>query len=160
MATKQHNGDSAVELRNLAPGDLAAVIAIDRSITGRGRRGYFERRLAAALRDPSTHIQLAADRAANLVGYVLARVQSGEYGRNETAVALEVIGLAKEERRRGTGRQLLAALEAEARRREIGWLRTEADWRAHEMLGFLNAGDFSLAPRLILQCPTSAARTL
>ncbi len=160
MTTESFDGDRPVVLRKLTTDDLAAVIATDRLITGRGRHGYFERRLAAALRDPPAHIQLAADRGSKLIGYVLARVLTGEYGQSESAVALEVIGLADKERRRGTGRRLLAALEQEARRREIGWLQTEADWRAHEMLGFLDAGGFTLAPRLILQCAASAARTL
>ena len=51
---------SAVTLRALAPSDLDAVVALDRRITGGARRGYFQQRLAAALRQPKLHLQPAA----------------------------------------------------------------------------------------------------
>ncbi len=48
-------------VRKLVPDDLAAVAAIDKAVTGRSRKSYFEKRLAAALREPKAHIQLAVD---------------------------------------------------------------------------------------------------
>ncbi|MBC8242283.1 MAG: hypothetical protein H8E30_17675, partial [Alphaproteobacteria bacterium] len=49
------------EARRLAPDDLDGAVAIDRDIIGHSRRDYFEKRLAAALRDPDAHIQFGID---------------------------------------------------------------------------------------------------
>ena len=70
-------------LRPLAPRDLEAVIRIDASLRGRARGAYFERRLAAAGRDPERHLQLALDDDGRLAGYMLGRALEGEFGRSE-----------------------------------------------------------------------------
>ena len=51
-----------ITIRALAKDDLDAVVAIDTAIEGHSRRDYIERRLAAALREPSLHAQFAAMR--------------------------------------------------------------------------------------------------
>ena len=80
-------------LRRLVRTDLGAVTAIDAASVGRSRRDYMERRLEAALREPSLHLQFAAERAGSLVGYLLARKLEGEFGRAEPALRLEIIGV-------------------------------------------------------------------
>ena len=65
-----------VKTRTLAPGDLDAVVTIDAALAGRTRRAYFERRLAAALRQPALHLQFAADIDGALAGHALARAVS------------------------------------------------------------------------------------
>lgn len=141
-----------LKVRPLARGDLDAVVALDAALSGRARRAYFERRLAAALRQPALHIQFAIESAGSLAGHVLARVLEGEFGRARRAVRLEVIGVAAPERNRGIGRALHAELEEEAARRGAAEIRTGAGWREHGMLGFLDALDYRLAPALVLEC--------
>lgn len=141
----------AVEIRPLAKGDLEPVIALDRAIVGRSRRGYFDRRLAAALRDPKSHLQIAATAEAGLVGFALARIASGEYGRPAPAVLLESIGVDPAAQGTGVGRRMMAALEKRAAAREITTFVTQADWRTHAMLRFVDAAGFTLAPRLLLE---------
>jgi hypothetical protein len=48
------------QIRPLTGSDFEAAVALDARIAGQPRRGYFEKRLAAALRDPKRHLQLAA----------------------------------------------------------------------------------------------------
>ncbi len=147
-------------VRRLKPDDLDAVIALDKAITGRSRRGYFETRLAAALREPSAHIQFAVEDDRGLAGFVLARVLSGEYGRVAPVLALEVIDVDPGRRREGVGRQLLGALEGEMGRMGLTEILTEASWTDHELLRFLAAGGFELAPRQIVECPVAQADRL
>jgi len=80
-------------IRPLLREDLDAVVAIDAEVGGRTRRGYFERRLDAALREPKLHAQLAAVDKRGLVGFILARVLEGEFGRSEPGLRLEVVGV-------------------------------------------------------------------
>jgi len=139
-----------IKTRPLAPQDLDAVVAIDAVLTGRTRRAYFERRLAAALRQPALHLQFAADIDGALAGHALARVLEGEFGRTRPALRLEVISVARAAQGRGVGRALHAALEAAARKRSIGELHTAAPWRDSAMLRFLAGAGYALADDLVL----------
>jgi len=146
------------ELRRLGPADLEAVVAIDAAAGGGSRRDYFERRLAAALRDPVRHLQYAAQDGRDLAGFALARVLAGEFGRDRPALLLEVIGVDSGRRGRGVGAQLLAALESQARSQGIGELWTQASWRQDRMLRFLARAGFDLAASHVLACAVQAAR--
>lgn len=149
--------EAPVVVRRLAPEDLDAVVAVDAAIVGRPRRDYFERRLAAAIRDPRHHVQFAADREGALAGYVLARRLDGEFGRVEDALRLEVIGVRREAQGRGTGDALLGALARWAREHDARSLRTQASWRDHGMLRFFDHAGFELARHQVLGCDVAAA---
>jgi ribosomal protein S18 acetylase RimI-like enzyme len=141
---------SNLTIRPLTEGDLPSVVAIDAAIQGYSRRMYIERRLAAAQREPALHVQFAAAGSDGPAGYVLARLLQGEFGRRETSLRLELIGVRGEVRRLGAGRKLLDALTQWATRHEIRELRTSASWDDAQMLGWLRAMGFSLAPDLVL----------
>jgi len=141
-----------LKLRRLARTDLGAVTTIDAASIGRSRRDYMERRLEAALREPSLHLQFAAERAGGLVGYLLARKLEGEFGRVEPALRLEIIGVSAEQQGRGVGRRLLGELEASALKHGIHEIRTNADWRNHLMLRFFDRAGFELGRSHIIDC--------
>jgi len=149
-----------LKLRRLAPGDLDAVVALDAPLAGRTRRAYFERRLAAALRQPELHLQFAAVSGSEFLGHALARVLEGEFGLTRPALRLEVISVAPKAQRRGIGRALHAALEDEARKRAIGELRTVAAWRDHGLLRFLGDLGYALAASQVLECTVHGSALL
>jgi len=140
----------AAKTRPLAPGDLDAVVAIDAVLMGRTRRAYFERRLAAALRQPKLHLQFAAESEGRLAGYALARVLEGEFGRTQPGLRLEVISVARGVQGRGIGWALHATLEEAARKRGLAELRTATPWRDTAMLRFLAATGYALDSSLVL----------
>lgn len=143
-------------IRPLAREDLPDVVAIDAALEGRPRRGYIERRLAAALREPALHVQLAAQDERGLAGYILARVLEGEFGRAELGLRLELVGVRADARGHRIGSRLLEALTAWARRHNIGSLRTAASWRDVGMLHWLDKTGFALAPSQIIDCAVDA----
>jgi ribosomal protein S18 acetylase RimI-like enzyme len=151
MMMDTRDNRSPVDVRPLEARDLEAVVALDRSIVGRSRRGYFERRLASALRDPKTHLQIAAAGPSGLVGFVLARIISGEYGRPEPAIMLEAVGVAPAVQHVGVGHSLMSALGRKGVARGIRRVVTEVDWRNHGLLKFLDRAGFLLAPRALLE---------
>ena len=136
--------------RPLTERDLDAVVAIDAALAGRSRRLYFERRLAAARREPERHLQLGVEERGALAGFMLGRALEGEFGRSEPAVRLEAFGVARAAQGRGLGRALLGAFEAESQRRGVRELRTTALWREHALLGFFDRSGFGLAPVHVL----------
>lgn len=159
MAERAQAGPlSGVKLRRLAAPDLDAVVDIDAQITGRSRRVYFERRLQAALRAPGLHTQFAAEEDGVLEGYVLARRLEGEFGRVEPALRLEVISVRPGEQGHGYGDALLGALEADARKNGVFEVHTQAAWKDHAMLGFLDHAGFELGVNQVIDCEIHAGR--
>lgn len=142
-----------IVIRPLAKGDLDAVVAIDAEIESRSRRGYLERRLEAAMREPSLHVQFAAVQGDRLVGYVLARVLIGEFGRSAPGFRLEIVGVHKEARGLGVGGKLMQALTAYGHRHGMTDLHTSASWKDHDMLRWFDAMGFVLAAERWLDCP-------
>lgn len=150
---------TGITLRPLTPADLDAVVAIDARLAGRARRTpYFHRRLDAALTDPKLHVQFGADHGGQLVGYVTARRLAGEFGHPEPALRLEVIGVEPDESGHGIGDALLGAIESWARRHGVTALRTQAAWRHHAMLRFLDHAGFELARNQVIDCHVHAGR--
>jgi GNAT superfamily N-acetyltransferase len=159
MAERAQAGPlSGVKLRRLAAHDLDAVVEIDAQITGRSRRAYFERRLQAALRAPALHTQFAAEEDGVLEGYVLARKLEGEFGRVEPALQMEVISVRPGEQGHGYGDALLGALEAYAREHGIREVRTQAPWKDHGMLSFLDHAGFNLGGSQVIDCEIHRGR--
>ena len=134
-----------VSIRALQPRDLDAVVVIDQAIEGRPRRNYIQRRLAAAVREPARHVQFAAVDGGALAGYLLARVLHGEFGREQTGLRIELVGVRRDLQQRGIGRRLLDALVDHARRNAVAELRSAADWTHHGMVRWFDAMGFSLS---------------
>ena len=159
MAERAQAGPlSGVKLRRLTAQDLDAVVDIDAQITGRSRRVYFERRLQAALRSPALHTQFAVEEDGVFKGHVLARKLEGEFGSVESSLRLEVISVRPGEQGHGYGDALLGALEAHARGQGIRELRTEAIWKDHGMLGFLDHAGFTYGGSQVIDCAIHRGR--
>jgi ribosomal protein S18 acetylase RimI-like enzyme len=141
-----------VSIRPLQPRDLDAVVAIDQAIEGRPRRAYIQRRLDAALREPSRHVQFAAADGEGLAGYLLARRLRGEFGRARSGLRIELVGVRRKSQRHGVGRHLLDALLDHARRKGVAELRTAARWNDHTMLRWFDATGFELSADRIVDC--------
>jgi ribosomal protein S18 acetylase RimI-like enzyme len=146
-------------VRHVAGDDLDAIAGIDARVEGASRRAYFERRLAAAAREPAHHLQFAVADSREVVGYVFARILEGDFGRGEPALVIEAIGVRRDAQGRGIGRHLLDVLADDARGLAVPEIRTQAAWNDHALLRWLDANAFDLARNHIVDCalPTSAA---
>lgn len=139
-------------LRALERGDLPDVVAIDAAGGRWPRLAYFERRLAAAIRQPALHVQIAASDDDGLVGYILARVLAGEFGRTEPGLRLEAIGVRDDARGHRVASRLLEALVDHGRRHQLADIRTQSTWTHHSLLRWLDAMGFIMAPNHIIDC--------
>ncbi len=146
-------------LRALRPADLDAVVEIDRRITGRSRRIFFERRLKAALADPAGFIVVAVEAedadTGTCTGFAIARLQNGEFGDDRRVAVLDVIGVDPARHGAGIGTLLLEGVTAGMKRCDVGELRTQVDWRDQELIRFFAAAGFGLAPRQVLERATA-----
>ena len=152
--------DATEHLRMLTADDLERVIEIDRTITGRSRRGFFEKRLEAAEAGIDPFIVVGTEHEGVLSGYAIARVQQGEFGEAEAMAMLDAIGVDPDEQHHGHGALLMQGLLERMKKTGIGELRTQADWNNHDLLRYFAAQGFVLAPRLVLECPLGDGRRL
>ncbi|VAV92533.1 hypothetical protein MNBD_ALPHA01-1478 [hydrothermal vent metagenome] len=134
------------KMRPLTADDLAQVIEIDEKNIGRSRKDFFKRRLAAALKDPKQFVYIACVKDDLLLGYLLARLQKGEFGGDKTIAVVDDIGVGTDVQGQGIGRDLMAELTRIIRQKGIHEIRSQANWSDQNILHFFAASGFQLAP--------------
>lgn len=139
------------EMRPLVADDLVQVIAIDERNTGRSRQDFFEKRVAAALKEPKQFVYIACVRGGDVIGYLLARLQEGEFGGARTIAVVDDIGVSAEAQGSGVGRRLMEELTTIIGKKNIDEIRSQADWSDQGMLRYFAATGFQLAPRYIYE---------
>jgi GNAT superfamily N-acetyltransferase len=143
-------------VRPLGTRDLERMIAIDQAYTGRARRRFLEKRLHAAERRIQDFIHVGVESGGELMGFVLARILHGEFGRDQPVVALDVVGVDPRAQGRGHGRALMQGLIEAMRKQGVSRLHSQAEWNNYPLLKFFAAAGFELSPRMVLERPVSA----
>jgi GNAT superfamily N-acetyltransferase len=137
-----------VPIRAMKESDLPGIIAIDRRITAADRSAYYKETLIEALYESDVRVSLVAERDDRVIGFIMARVDLGEFGRFEPTAALDTIGVDPDCRSQGVGRALLSQLLVNLGTLRIERVRTEIDWRDHELIDFLAHCGFLPSPEL------------
>jgi ribosomal protein S18 acetylase RimI-like enzyme len=148
--------EDAIRIRSLKPEDLEAVIAVDARLVGRRREEFFKIQLAENLAATGVRISLAAEIDGLFVGFLLARVFYGEFGRTEPAAVLETLGVHPDFQGRGVGTALLAQLRRNLRGLRVGSVQTEVAWDDQALIAFFHREGFRPAPRLALDLSLEA----
>jgi ribosomal protein S18 acetylase RimI-like enzyme len=142
-----------IPVRSLQEGDLRALVAIDLRITGRDRAAYFHRKLSEALTDSDVRVSLVAELDSVPVGFIMARVDLGEFGQVEATAVIDTIGVNPDYQNRGVGRALVSQLLANLGTLRVEKVRTEVDWQDHDLLGYLDRSGFRPSQRLCFDQP-------
>lgn len=141
--------------RPVTAADLDAIVALDCKITGQSRRGFYEKRLAAAARDPRAFVSLALEVDGHIAGFVFAHILDGEFGGTQPVAVLDGIGVDPDERGASHGRQLISGLDRQLQAYGVREIQSQADWTEHAIVRFFAASGFDLAPRLVLERETT-----
>jgi ribosomal protein S18 acetylase RimI-like enzyme len=143
----------AVRVRGLRPDDFDAVVAIDAKSVGRRREEYFRVKLEENLRATGVRVSLAAELDGLFVGFLLARVYYGEFGRTEPAAVLDTIAVHPDFQGRHVGAALLAQLKRNLAGLRVGSTQTEVAWEDQRLMAFFQHEGFRPAARLALDLP-------
>ncbi len=136
------------DVRSMGPGDLADIVRIDRGITGRAREVYMQHKLNEAMADSAIRVSLTARRDDAIVGFLMARVDLGDYGRTEPVAVIDTIGVDPDYAHRGIGRALLSQLFANLGALRIERVETVVTPRDLALLGFLYDAGFAPSQRI------------
>lgn len=139
-----------IPVRSLNEADLAAVAAIDRRHSRQDRTGYYARKLDEVLNRSGVRLSLMAEIDGMPAGFVMARVDYGEFGQAADEAVMEAIGVDPAYAGRGVGRALMSQLMANLSVLRTATVRSETSWNDHALVGFLDAMAFTPAQRISL----------
>jgi predicted N-acetyltransferase YhbS len=142
-----------IPVRSMMEGDLRALVAIDRRITGNDRAAYFQRKLNEALTESDVRVSLVAELDGVPVGFIMARVDLGEFGRVETTAVIDTIGVDPDYRNRGVGRALTSQLLVNLGTLRVEKVQTEVNWQDHDLFAYLGRSGFLPSQRLCFDWP-------
>ena len=148
----------AVVVRNMVESDLDAIVRIDAAAMGRARRDYYRDRVAAAMRDSRIHASLTAELDGMIVGFLMATLYYGEFGRPEPTAVIDSLGVLPGFKGKHVGRALMRQFLMNASALGVERVRTEVAWDDTELLGFFKRSGFALAGRLVLERTTETPR--
>ncbi len=135
-------------VRSMSEGDLPAMVRIDRRITGRDRTRYYRRKASEALRQSGVRVSLVAELERQFAGFLMARVDLGEFGRTEPVAVLDTVGVDPAFAGRGAGRAMLEQLVRNLRSLRVERVLTEVEWNDFQVLRFLARTGFQHSQRL------------
>ncbi len=140
-----------IPVRSMKSEDLRSLIAIDRRITGADRTAYYERKLSETMDESAIRVSLVAEQDGRVAGFIMARVDFGEYGRTEPEAVIDTIGVDPDFAHRKIGHAMMSQLIGNLRSLQVEGVRTEVAWNDFGLLGFLDNCGFTPAQRIALR---------
>jgi ribosomal protein S18 acetylase RimI-like enzyme len=139
-----------VPVRTLQGADLPAVVTIDRRITGRDRTAYYRQKFGEVLNESGIRLSMIAAADETTAGFIMARVDYGEFGQAQSEAVIDTIGVDPDLRGRDIASALLAVLLGNLESLRVETVRTELAWNAYGLLAFLEARGFRPSQRINL----------
>jgi len=137
-------------VRSMRSDDLDAIIRIDAKLTGRNRRAYFDAKLKEVMVETGIRVSLVAEIDGSPAGYVMARVDFGEFGLTETTAVIDTLGVNPGHAHHGVAQALLSQLMVNLGALNVERIRTSVRWNNHQLLRFLDQQGFRPAQKLVL----------
>ena len=137
-----------IPVRTMTAGDLAAIIAIDRKFTGRDRHASSQRKLIEVLEDSGVRVSLVAEIDGVFAGFIMARVDYGDYGRAASTAVIDTVGVHPTFIGRQVGAALLSQLLLNLASLRVEKVHTQVPWTGFDLLTFFHRSGFQQAQRL------------
>ena len=138
-----------VHVRSMDENDLISVVRIDAKLTGHERIDYFTAKLKEVMSETGVRVSLIAEADGHGVGFIMARVDFGEFGQTEATAVIDTIGV-NPDHGHGIASALLSQLFVNLEVLHVECVRTRVGWNNMGLLGFLDAKGFAPAQQLSL----------
>jgi predicted N-acetyltransferase YhbS len=138
-----------IPVRSLVAEDLNAIVKIDKLSTGEDRKDYYERRLHEALNQSGIRVSLVAEVEDFVAGFIMARVDLGEFGRAEPVAVIDTLGVDPRYQGCGVGKALMNQLLTNLDGLQVEATRTIVEWNAFDILAYMQSSGFKPSQRLI-----------
>jgi hypothetical protein len=138
------------EIRSLVTSDLNAICRIDKRLTGLDRSDYLAQKMDEVINQSGIRVSLVAEQDGLVTGFIMARLDYGEYGQTASFAIIDTIGIAPGFA--GAGSALLSQLLANLGSLRLDALRTIVKWDDSAMNQFLSRAGFEPAQLLALRC--------
>lgn len=153
--TSPLNGDVAgaapgMVVRPLKGTDIAAINKIDAKLTGLDRSAYFASKFREMLDDSDVRVSMVAEKEGNIAGYIMARIDYGEFGQVGHAAVIDTIGVHPDFTGAGVGHELLSQLVLKLASLQVELVRTKVEHENSDLRNFLSKRGFKPSQRLIL----------
>ena len=139
-----------IPVRSMNENDLAAMIAIDKKTSGNDRSAYYRRKQQEVLHQSGVRVSLIAELDDHPVGFIMARVDYGEFGRASAAAVMDTIGVDPDYGGQGIGQALMYKLLANLAILHVETIRTEIDWNASDLIAYLSDAGFTPAQTIVV----------
>jgi predicted N-acetyltransferase YhbS len=142
-----------VPIRSMIQKDITAIIAIDRQVMGRQRGAYYERLMNQVMGTSGIRVSLVAELEGRVVGFIMVRVDYGEFGRTEPVAVMDTIGVHPDFGHHDVGSALISQLLANLAGLRIERVRTVIPWDNFDLQSFFQKQGFVPAQRLTVWFP-------
>ncbi len=142
----------AVAVRSGRPDDIAAVMAIDATVTGLAKPGYWNALFDAdgALAGDSRVFIVAEDGAGRVIGFIIGEVRAWEFGSPPCGWVF-AISVDPASRQAGVGTGLLAAITDRFRDAGVERARTMISRGNHQLMSFFRGHGMMAGPYIQLE---------
>lgn len=131
-----------ISVRSMHAGDMAEMTRIDKKVTGVDHRGYYQRKTREVLEETGIRVSLVAEKDGQFAGFIMARVDYGEFDRTEPVAVLDSIAVDPDCGHAQIGSAMLSQLMANLATLRLETIRTEIDTDHFDVLKFLMKNGF------------------
>jgi N-acetylglutamate synthase-like GNAT family acetyltransferase len=139
-----------VIIRSFRKEDLAALMRIDNKYTGLDRTTYFESKAREMLEESGIRVSLVAEDQGIITGFIMARVDFGEFGKLDAQAVIDSIGVHPAYAGSGVGHALLSQLLLNLSSLKVESVRTQVSWENFGLQRFLHTCGFGTSQQLVL----------
>jgi len=132
-------------IREAKPGDLGAIVEIDKQVSGVKKTRYWRDTLELYGGHRESDFFLVAEREQKVIGFILGEIRAWEFG-SPSCGWVYAIGVARDNLLQGVGSKLLHELCTRFRQADVTKVRTMIARQDHELLSFFRSYGMMAGP--------------
>lgn len=139
-----------VPVRSMSKDDLGALARIDAKLIGQMRPDYFARKYRQIVTESGVRVSLIAEQDDAPVGFIMARVDFGSFGRAMPGAVIDTLGVDPGYQGKNIGHALMSRLIDNLSVLRVEAITTEIAWNQTALAAFLSDVGFRPAQRVSL----------